>query len=317
MKYIITFLFFSTCFQCFSQVHDYYVFLVKGDVLVFKPGANATLVKQNSFLDNGQLITIKKNAEVTVVGREQEYYVLQSPGTYKVKDLEKEKANPISGVTKTYLRLVWDELFHPHEDYKSFTNNNNTVVYGGVSRNIDCNNLVFPIAGLKTSGDSLHFKWHKTSPSSSYRLLVYDSQRKEVVNMAIKDTQEILSLTVDLHAIPGNYYWLVESEDGTCEDEVPVFFELMTKENEQKLIASILAGNNDQDLPEGLQAINKLEKNGLIHAAAEYYSTLVNKYPNEEILVKSYVLFLLKYGYDDRAYSAWEKIPLKNKVLKN
>ncbi len=311
MKYICTLLFFLACSQCFSQVHDYYVFLVKGDVYVSKPGTNSALVKQNSFLDNGQLITIKKDAEVTIVGREQEYYVLKSPGTYKVKDLEKEKPNPISGVTKTYLRLVWDELFHPHEDFKSFTTNNSAVVYGGVSRTTDCNNLVFPIPGLKTSGDSLHFKWHKTSAASSYHLLVYDSQRKEVVNMPVKDTQKILNLTADLHSIPGNYYWLVESEDGTCEDEVPVFFELMSKENEQKLIASILAGNNDQDLPGGLQAINKLEKNGLIPAAAEYYSTLVNKYPGEEILLKSYVLFLLKYGYDDRAYSAWQKIPVK------
>ncbi len=311
MKKILIILFFAICFHSYSQSPDYYVFLIKGEVSVSKTGAKPVPLQQNVFIYKDQLITVKKDAELTLADKNQNFLVLRSPAVYKVKDLDNKKNDPIQGVTQTFLKLAWNQLIHPDHDFKQFANDNSAIVYGGVSRGDDCNNLIFPILGLKTSEDSLHFKWHKTSAASSYHLLVYDSQRKEVVNMPVKDTQKILNLAIDLHAIPGNYYWLVESKDGTCEDEVPVFFELRSKENEQKLIASILAGNNDQDLPGGLQAINKLEKNGLIPAAAEYYSTLVNKYPGEEILLKSYVLFLLKYGYDDRAYSAWKKIPVK------
>lgn len=310
MKRIIMLLFFFNTIQGFSQQHDYYVFLVKGEVLASKPGENAVLISQNSFLDNDESIIIKKNAEVTLAGKNQDYYVLRTPGTFKVNKLGSANADPIPGVTKAYLKLVWNELFHPHDDFKTFAKDNNATAYGGVSRGIECNNLIFPVPDLKTSADSLHFIWHQTSPSSNYSLIVYDNQRKEVVNMPVKDTQQVLNLTQNIHS-PGNYYWLVKAEDGTCEDEVPVVFELLTKEIEQQIISSILSGNNnDDDLPGELQAINKLEKNGLIPAASEYYLKLVDGNAGNEALLKSYVLFLLKYGYDEKAYAAWQKIPV-------
>ena len=312
MKKILTLLLFIISLQSHSQVHDYYVFLVKGEALVSKSGGNLVSVEQNSFLDNSQQVTIKKGAEVTLAGKEQEYYVLNSPGVYKLKDLHKEKSDPISGVTKTYLKLVWNELFHPHDDFKTFTNNNNAMAYGGVSRGFECNNLIFPIPDLKTSVDSLHFIWHQTSPSSSYALMIYDNQGKEIVNVPVKDTQTTISFTKELHSIPGNYYWLVKGDGGGCEDDVPVVFELLSKEHEQKLVSTILEGNSNADLPGQLLAINKLEKNGLIPAASEYYSTLVNTNPGNEVLLKSYVLFLLRYGYDTKAYLVWQKIPAKN-----
>ena len=262
MKKIFALLLFIISLQSHSQVHDYYVFLVKGEALVSNSGGNLVSVKQNSFLDNSQQVTIRKGAEVTLAGKEQEYYVLNSPGVYKLKDLHKEKPDPISGVTKTYLKLVWNELFHPHDDFKTFTNNNNAMAYGGVSRGFECNNLIFPIPDLKTSVDSLHFIWHQTSPSSSYTLMIYDSQGKEIVNVPVKDTQKTISFTKELHSIPGNYYWLVKGDGSGCEDDVPVVFELFSKENEQKLISTILKGNSNADLPGQLLAINKLEKNG-------------------------------------------------------
>ncbi len=304
IKKILTLLFLIICFKSNSQVHDYYVFLVKGDVFVPGPNGNPLSIKQNSFLDNGQLVTLKKDAEITLAGKNQECYVLKLPGVYKLKDLKQGKTDPVSGVTRTYLKLIWNELFHPHDDFKTFAKDNTATAYGGVSRSLECNNLIFPVPDLKTSADSLHFTWHQTSPSSNYKLVVYDNQRKEVVNRPVKDTQQVLDLTQNIHA-PGNYYWLVKAEDGTCEDEVPVVFELLTKENEQQLISSILSGNNGDDLPGQLQAIYKLEKNGLIPAASEYYSKLVDAYPGNEVLLKSYVLFLLKYGYYESAEAEW------------
>ncbi len=308
MKRIVALLLFFKIVQGYSQPHDYYVFLVKGEVWVSKPGAKAVLIRQNSFLDNDESITIKKNGEVTLAGKNQDYYILRTPGTFKVNKLDRANTDPIPAVAKTYLKLVWNELFHPHDDFKTFAKDNATA-YGGVSRGIECNNLIFPVPDLKTSADSLHFIWHQTSPSSNYNLIVYNNQRKEVVNIPLKDTQQVLNLNENIRS-SGNYYWLVKSEDGDCEDEVPVVFELLTKENEQQLISSILSGNNNDDLPGQLQAINKLEKNGLIPAASAYYLKLVDANAGNEALLKSYVLFLLKYGYNEKAYTTWQKIPV-------
>ena len=115
--------------------------------------------------------------------------------------------------------------------------------------------------------------------------------------MAVKDTQKTLNIIQALHSVTGNYYWLVKGENSGCEDEVPVYFELMTPENEQKLISLLLPKTNNEDLTTQLQAINKLEKNAMIYAASAYYSTLVNANPGNEALLKSYVLFLIKIWF--------------------
>ena len=306
MKNLLILLLIISSLQSYSQQRDYYVFLVKGEVFVSKKGAKPVLARQNSFIDRGESITVTANSEITLAGKNQDYYVLHKPGSYKVSQLDKAGADPVTGVTQIYLKLVWNELFHPHNDFKTFAKDNVTV-YGGVSRGMDCDNLIFPVPDLKTSGDSLHFIWHSTSPSSGYQFIIYDAQRKAIVDMPVKDTQYVLSLSENIEA-PGNYYWLVKSEDGNCEDEVPLLFEMMTAKKEQQLISSILSGNKDEELPGRLQAITILEKNGLIPAASKYFRVLVEGNPGNQALLKSYVLFLLKYGYSGEAFNMWQKI---------
>ncbi|MEI9807938.1 MAG: hypothetical protein WDO16_08745 [Bacteroidota bacterium] len=55
-----------------------------------------------------------------------------------------------------------------------------------------------------------------------------------------------------------------------------------------------------------LQQIDKLEKNAFIHAASARYSSLVKANPGNKALLKSYILFLLKYGFDEEAKAAWK-----------
>lgn len=306
MKKILTLLFFIICLQSHSQVHDYYVFLVKGEALVSKTHGTPVLLKQNSLLHNGQVVIIKKGTEVTLAGKNQECYVLNIPGTYKLKDLDKEKPDPVSGVTKTYLKLIWNELFHPNDDFKTFTNNNNAMAYGGVSRGFECNNLIFPINGLKTSSDTLHFKWHQTSPSSKYTFFIYDGEGKDVAKIAIKDTQLTINKNQFSGSKTGKYYWLVKSDDATCEDEVPIYFELMTKNDEAKLISSLITITGNEDLQNKFQIIETLEKKGMIYSAADFYQSLIKENPDDEALRKSCVLFLLKYGFDEEATVAWD-----------
>ena len=307
----IALLFTASC--CKGQLPDYYVFLVKGDVKVTKPGARPIAAKQNSFIYKADVIDLKKGAEVTLADKDENFFVLRSPGIYPAKDVAKTKPDHIPGVTQTYIKLVWNELLNPNHDFTKFTKDNIAGVYGGVSRGDVCNNLIFPVRGLRTSADSLHFKWHQTSPASNYSLLIYNSEGKEVVNMPVKDTQKTLHIIQALHSVTGDYYWRVKGENAACEDEDPVYFELMTHENEERFISSLLPGNPHQDLQGQLQAINKLEKNAMIPAAAAHYLNLVHENPGNEALLKSYIAFLLKYSFDAEAYSMWQKLPVKDK----
>jgi hypothetical protein len=97
----------------------------------------------------------------------------------------------------------------------------------------------------------------------------------------------------------------VKSNDATCEDEIPLYFELVTKEAEVRATDSIASINGDTDLSSQLQVINRLEKNGLIDAASDYYVRLIKANQHDAALRKSYVLFLLKYGFNEDALSAW------------
>lgn len=311
MKSLIILLLFATPSYCHGQLPDYYVFLIKGNANVISSGGKPVPLKQNGFIYTSDAIDLKTGAEVTLSDKELRFFVLRSPGIYKTKDIAKTKSDHAPGVTKTYLMLVWNELLNPNHDFTKFTNENIAGVYGGVSRGDLCNNLIFPVAGIITSSDSLHFKWHQTSATAKYALIIYDTERKEIINVAVQDTQKTLNITEAVHAMPGNYYWLVKGEKAGCEDEVPVYFEIITREAEQKLVASLLQTDEHTDLPGQLQAVNKLEKNAMIPAAAEYYSKLIEANPGNEALLKSYVLFLLKYGFDNEAYAIWQKAYLK------
>ena len=224
------------------------------------------------------------------------------------KNLVKTKQDQVPGVTQKYLNLVWNELLNPKQDYTNFSNSNVGGVYGGVSRGDACNNLIFPIKGLRTSSDSLHFKWLNTSPATSYELLIYNNEGKEVVNMPVKDTEKTLDIVQSLHAVTGNYYWLVKGEHGGCEDEVPVYFELMSPGSEQRFISSLPPADTYEDLSGQLRLIDKLEKNSMILEASRCFSSLVRSNTDNKALQKSYVLFLLKYGFTKEANDLWQKI---------
>lgn len=290
-----------------AQVPDYYVFLVKGDVEVSRPGAKAELLKQNNFVFKDQIIHLKDKAEITLSDNNQNFFVLKTAGTYKAKDLAKASYYHVPGVTEKYLKLVWGEFFSNHHDYTKFKKSNIAGVYGGVSRGSDCNNLLYPIQYLKTAEDSLHFNWLKTSPQSSYTFSIYDSEGTEVVNKTFKDTQAVLSLKSPLNLKSGKYYWKIKSIDGTCEEEEPVSFEILSPENEKMALALII-NEQESTVPDKLAAIDKMEKDGFIPAASKYFADIVAANPLDKALMKSYVLFLIKYNFDKEADHVWQRI---------
>jgi len=62
---------------------------------------------------------------------------------------------------------------------------------------------------------------------------------------------------------------------------------------------------SNESLEKQLQQVDKLERNGFTDAASSRYASLVKANPRDKALMKSYVAFLLKYGFDDEAKAVW------------
>lgn len=301
-------LFLAICQQGLTQLPDYYVYLITGSATITKPGGKPVVIKQKQLVYKNDVIVIKKGAEVTLVDKAARFLVLKTAGTYKGNDLVKKATTKNNdGITGKYLKLLFHELLDPNQDFEKLKKENIAGVWGGVSRGLECDNLIFPVNGLKTSEATLGFKWRKTSPSSDYSFEIYDGDRNELARIRVKDTAKLVSIKETLQGKPGTYAWRIISPDGDCEDEIPIYFEILTPENEQKLVAQLTAGPGNESFEKQLQHIDKLEKNALIHAASSLYAALVKMHPDNIALLKSYVVFLLKYGFEDEARAAWKQ----------
>jgi hypothetical protein len=308
MKYLTSFSFMLCSFVSISQIlPEYCVYLVKGNVTINTAGLKPQKINQNEYLFNNQVLSVGKSSEITLINKDAKLLVLNKEGSVKVSELAKKFSNSSPSITKTYLNLVFHELLDPKYDYTKFKQKNLGGIRGGVSRGGSCDNLIFPTNNLKTSGESIHFKWHPTSPSSEYTFFIYDLTGNEIVNMPVKDTQQTMNIRQALQGKTGKYYWMVKGKGSDCEDQ-PLSFEIMNKEDEQQIIQSLIVIKGEADLLNQLQIVDELEKNNWIYAASAYYSTIVKANSDNYPLLKSYVLFLLKYGFDDEADTTWKNI---------
>lgn len=311
MKYILTITFCCLCGQIWSQLPDYYVYLVSGSATLTKPKAKPILIKQNQLVYKSDVLVLRKGTEVTLADKDGNFLVLNKAKTYIAGELSKNvtKRNK-DGLTTKYLKLLYEELLDPSHNFEKFIKGNKAGVIAGVSRGEnDCGNMIFPSERLKTSSASIVFKWHATNPSSEYSFFIYDSSASEIVKLNVKDSQQSINITEKLHGKTGKYYWLVSSKDsktGTCEDEVPIGFELLTPENEKEQAERLIAGMDNGNMEKKFRKIEKLEMNGFIDIAMIYYAALVKESPDDFALRKSYVLFLWKCGFDNEAVLAWK-----------
>ena len=192
MKCLQTFLLLSIAYFGKAQTAsfpEYYVYLLKGNVTVNKADAKPQKIKLNQYLYEDDVLTIAENSEITLLNKEAKLLVLNIAGSTEVKKLTNKFSYSTSpSITKSYLKLLFDELLDPDYDYSKFQRKNLGGIRGGVSRGEGCNNLIFPVKDLKTSKDSIQFKWKQTS-ASGYTFLIYDKEGKEVVNKEMKDTE--------------------------------------------------------------------------------------------------------------------------------
>ena len=307
MKYVLIVTLCSFCLKGLSQLPDYYVYLVSGSATIQKPGGKPAAMKPKQIVFGNDIIVLKSQTELTLVDHNSTYLVLNKPGSYQAGSLVKNASKKnTDGLTKEYLKLLFHELLDPHHDYEKFKKENIAGVVGGVSREDSCNNRIYPVKGLKTSASSITFRWNKTSPSSVYLLFVYDAEGKEISKLNVRDTMKLISVTETIQYKPGKYYWRVTSNDGTCEDEFPIPFEILTTAQQKEMTDMLLAGKKGETIESQLGVIDILAKNSFIDAASARYASLLKENPDDSALRLGYVSFLLKYGNEEAAVSTWK-----------
>ena len=214
-----------------------------------------------------------------------------------------------------YLKLLWHELLEPPEDYTVFKTEHMTELSGSVERGPgSCNNLIFPVNNMKTSEDSIRFTWLSSRSPANYNLIISEESGRKLVQ-TVMDTQYLFK-TINLFSKkPGRYTWLVKSIDtmevstgnGNCETDMPAGFEIITREQQELLLDSLQGENNRKDVIAKLREIDDLENAALVYSAVNLYATLVKDHPHDVALLKGYILFLLKYGFNNEAESAWNE----------
>ncbi|MEO8150650.1 MAG: hypothetical protein ABI723_23665 [Bacteroidia bacterium] len=305
MRHLFILILTTLSLQSYAQVlPDYYVYLVMGDATLTKPGKKPVIIKQKQLIYKNDVVTLKKGTDVTLSDKDGNFWVLNTPGVFKVSEVNaKARFTKNEGTTGKYFKFLFDELVNPNSDFEMFV----AGIRAGVSRGGDeCNNKIFPLNGLKTSAASIIFKWHNTSPASDYSFVIYDDKAKELKTMNVRDTIQVVIVNEILQGKTGKYFWNVTSKDGRCEDEIPIWFDILTPEDEKQQLDQLIADSSNKNIEIQLQQIEKLEKNAFINAASERYAALIKANENDSALRRSYVSFLLKYGFEKEAIAAWK-----------
>ena len=311
MKNLLSIAFMLACEICNAQqLPDYCVYLVKGTVTITRDNAKPVQVKQKDLIYKNELLVLGKNSEITLINKDDRLLVWNTAGAINVNDLAQKFTTSSPSVTKGYLNLAFHELLDPDYDYSNFKQHNVGGTKGGVSRGKECITLIFPVNDLKTSEDSIRFKWHGSSPLNDYTLVIYDSSSNEIIKTEAKDTQKTINIRDVLHGNKGKYHWLVKEKNQGC-TAAPISFEIMTKENEEKLFPAMNTQNGNKNILSRLEIVDELEKEKWIYTAMKYYGAIVHDNPGNSPLAKSYVLFLLKYGFEDEAKKEWKGIQEK------
>jgi len=188
MKYFVTIVLLALHINSCAQLPEYYVDLVKGEITVQN---KKQILKAHDFVYPADILVLKKTgAEVTLVNKEGDFFVLADRGTYRAADLSKRKRQTSTGITKKYFQLVWNELENPSNTLKSgVANMVNT--WGGVSRG-SCMQKLYPPDAYTAAGDTIRFSWSASAPGQGYRFTLMDEKTNPLFELLLQDTQIVL-----------------------------------------------------------------------------------------------------------------------------
>lgn len=289
--------------QTIASAPAYFVYSLKGQATTQKSNAKPVQLKPNQLVYPSETLVIGNGAEVGLSNKNADYLVLNKAGAYKVNTLAGLDLFRVAvdNMTRQYLNLLYAELTGKGYSYDKLKKQSAKKSWGGVPRGTACNGLLYPVNGLKTAKDSLKFVWRSGSEGTNYILQILDEQKNELVSVQVKDTQYILPLKQLQQGEKARYFWRVVKQNGVCKDEMLYYFDFLSNEQEKAMVASLSPSFDHLETKEGLIAIAQLERSLLLDTAMELFERLVAAKPHDKVLKKSYAVFLLQYGFEEKA----------------
>lgn len=298
MKYLFVILLLFICFGAHSQSFDgLCVYSIKGKVTFSKGAIKDKEIIQNQFLNKEDVITVSKNSEIQLFNKHGNFMEITLPRKYNFSNLEQKiNSNTKNPVTKMYLKLVYEKILNPDYDLAKVKQNSLASSYGGASRGAQCNSILFPPPGFKTSDSMVPFLWKAYSLNAKYNLNFYDKNQMKIASFVVGDTQQIFNINKISKQKLGRYYWDFYGLNANCDSDSLIFFEILSSKNMQLQIAKIKEKIKGESLTSQLDFISQLEAGGYINEANKNYEEVIKKFPENIILAESYKIFLLKYG---------------------
>jgi hypothetical protein len=266
-----------------AQIPDYYVYLTHGDVWIQQPGNKSVKIKPKQLVYAPDVIEIKdQQAEIELVNREDNFIVLNAKGSYKVSALKEKLSKKTEGLTKKYLRLVWEAISHTSSDFAVYKNESVAASWGAGARGVDCGIQKFPPNNpCFFSDDSLFFKWENKDIHKTYHFDLYDSSQTMIIELLVRDTQLVL-LTRSLSL--GEYYWSIEPVTHPCRNTGKSKITLVSKQWEDSVTVSLIKTIplNKDDILYNLQISELLGNRGFISKALKYFNKSWDLYMRDD-----------------------------------
>lgn len=276
MKIFITAVILLFCSQLGAQQQQYFILLIKGDVLVKQQGyplKKAKVLQKLSLNDSIYLNNDQSN--ITIANTSGSRTELKGKGKYRITEIQIKENSKGPGATSKFFAFLYEELLHPK---KGFNQQSIAASWGGGSR-ASVESVKWPINGLVSSGDSILFKWRHKNKMLNYNFILYDNSMNEIFNCNVRDTQLVIK-TINLRVRDKiRYFWSIKSVSESTLTLSKYHFELVSKEEEERMTDSIIKEIpiNEQEILYHLEIADKLGRNGLVDKALEYFEQAFNR----------------------------------------
>lgn len=249
-----------------------YVYTISGKAAVLR-GGTVIRLGQKSYVYLADTIQLARGASLTLFTDEFKFIEIRQSGRYAYTELAKRLNVKQVAMSEKVRNFLWHDLFKP-EQLKSLVSPQSIgKAVGGASRGI-CALEIEPADKLKTTDDTLYFRWRAKTGSRGYRFNLADSAQRNLISIIIKDTTLVILRQGLLTQRSNTYSWhIIPDSDaaGNC-NSVMVFTVLRNDEKDLQVKHLVSQVPPDPDpFVFGLEVAMKLASAGWYQDANEWY----------------------------------------------
>ncbi len=259
--------------HCSAQLPQCYVSTITGSATVAR-SAGITPLKKGDFIFKTDTIVVKNTSALTLIDYGNKYIVINKPGKFTYKDLQKYLAVKPTGITESFLKFVWEDLFKPETGAGQVSSSSIGGVTGGASRG-GCDMVREPLNGSRMSSDTVYFSWRAVASAKLYRFTLQDPSRNDIINILTRDTSLAILKKDLMQADSASYFWNIAPDvnvSSSCAQPANYFI-LRSLPGEQKEVQAIIdnASADEDPFIRQLRISNILALKGWYKESFEYY----------------------------------------------